>query len=452
MRFWVSEPLPLARCFTQRPEFGLHWSGSPTSVPITGSSVLNDQDLVFTSLACWLPRRYLTHHSRFHITLLSLIHSHYKEAILGSRKQNLNLFWLPPVFDLSAMGVSYKCASSILLCPEDTNSILGFEEEEGFIEQVDLCWFPQKMNDFYRNIMMDFTLQSEDCIALLMEREAQHLPQADYTKRLLMGHFDMAVRSDAIDWIQKVHVHHKFGPLTAYVSVNYLDRFLSCCEIQQGKAWMTQLLSVACLSLAVKVEETHIPLSMDLQACEPKHVFDAKTIQRMELLVLSTLKWRMQVVTPFSFIHYFLCTFRNGNLPNNSSISHSVDLILKTIGVVDFLEFRPSEIAAAVALSVLNETKFLYTEKSLDFFIHVKKERVLRCHKVIQEMTLMEKKAYNKNSNPSIPAVPKSPIGVLDSACLSSESGDITAESHGISYHHLSPAAKRRKLNRLSTS
>lgn len=34
---------------------------------------------------------------------------------------------------------------------------------------------------------------------------------------------------------------------------------------QKDKAWMMQLLSVACLSLASKMEETEVPLILDLQ-------------------------------------------------------------------------------------------------------------------------------------------------------------------------------------------
>ena len=38
--------------------------------------------------------------------------------------------------------------------------------------------------------------------------------------------------------------------------------------LQKGKAWMIQLLSVACLSLAAKMEETEVPLLLDLQVME----------------------------------------------------------------------------------------------------------------------------------------------------------------------------------------
>jgi hypothetical protein len=37
---------------------------------------------------------------------------------------------------------------------------------------------------------------------------------------------------------------------------------------QEGKAWITQLLAVACLSLASKMEETFVPLPLDLQVSE----------------------------------------------------------------------------------------------------------------------------------------------------------------------------------------
>lgn len=39
---------------------------------------------------------------------------------------------------------------------------------------------------------------------------------------------------------------------------------------------------------------------------EARYVFEAKTIQRMELLVLSTLKWRMHPVTPISFFDHII--------------------------------------------------------------------------------------------------------------------------------------------------
>jgi cyclin D1/2/4 len=57
-------------------------------------------------------------------------------------------------------------------------------------------------------------------------------------------------------------------------------------------------------------------------------VFEARTIQRMELLVLSTLKWRMQAVTPFSYIDYFLHHLNAGNAPSRRDVRQASELIL----------------------------------------------------------------------------------------------------------------------------
>lgn len=46
-----------------------------------------------------------------------------------------------------------------------------------------------------------------------------------------------------------------------------------------------------------------------VQVEESKYLFEAKTIQRMELLVLSTLQWKMNPVTPMSFFDHIARRF-----------------------------------------------------------------------------------------------------------------------------------------------
>ncbi|RYR00107.1 hypothetical protein Ahy_B07g088185 [Arachis hypogaea] len=84
------------------------------------------------------------------------------------------------------------------------------------------------------------------------------------------------------------------------------DRFLLSFHFQREKPWMIQLASVTCISLVAKVEETQVPLLLDLQVEDVKYVFEAKTIQRMELLILSTLNWKMHHVTPLSFLDHII--------------------------------------------------------------------------------------------------------------------------------------------------
>ncbi|KAJ4793722.1 Cyclin-D3-1 [Rhynchospora pubera] len=354
------------------------------------------------------------------------------------------------------MAPSYDCAASILLCAEDNNSILGFVDgdqenhEMGSLGEIDCLgpsWILGKSRGLHGNFFMDFPLQSEECIAHDLQRELDHMPMGDYAERLLKGELDASIRRDAIDWIWKVHAYFNFGPLSAYLSVNYLDRFLSVYEIPEGNAWMTQLLSVACLSLASKMEETLVPLLLDLQQVgEAKFLFEARTVQRMELLVLSTLKFRMQAVTPFSFVDYFLHKFSDGSGPKKFLILQSAYLILTMIKGIDFLEFKPSELAAAAALTVLEEFQSIENENAFATCVYLEKERVLNCYEMIQNKVRMRLSA-TKISDSLVSFVPDSPIAVLEAPCLShtTEETSVFSDPNGDSR---SPISKRRRVSR----
>lgn len=80
-----------------------------------------------------------------------------------------------------------------------------------------------------------------------------------------------------------------------------------------------QLLSVSCLSLAAKMEETTVPILLDLQIIKPRFLFKPKTVQRMEVLVMKTLKWRLRTITPFDFLHYFISCINNSQ---HNSLCH----------------------------------------------------------------------------------------------------------------------------------
>ncbi|KAL2907192.1 Cyclin-D4-1 [Bienertia sinuspersici] len=262
----------------------------------------------------------------------------------------------------------------------------------------------------------------------MIEREREYLPKEDYLKRLRCGELDMGIRGEAFDWIFKAHSYYSFGPLSFCLAVNYLDRFLSSRELPSGKAWAVQLLAVACLSIAAKLEETSVPQSVEFQVEDPKYVFEGKTIQRMELLVLDTLNWKMNAVTPCSFLDYSLkklCDAHNHNRYLSSStnvMNRSMQLISYIIKGIDFLEFKPSEIAAAVAMSVTAEIQAVDIDKAISCFINLDKGRIKKCVEMIKENSEGMKRS---GGNVGVP-VPQSPIGVLEAGCFSYKSDELT--------------------------
>ncbi|KAL4354585.1 hypothetical protein GQ457_06G035030 [Hibiscus cannabinus] len=350
------------------------------------------------------------------------------------------------------MAENLGCSSSNLLCLEDGD--LGFSAVDEFgvspagHQRLKNQTFNQNdpflINTRSTSLMgcLGFALQSDDVIKEMVEKEMMHLPRDDYLNRLRSGDLDLSARREAIEWISKASAYFSFGPLSLYLSINYLDRFLSMYDLPRDKTWTIQLLAVACLSIAAKMEEIVVPSSVKLQVGEPKFVFEAKTIQRMELLVLSTLKWRMQVITPCSFIDYFLSKLCDNQYPSSSSISRSLQLISNLIKGLGLLEFKPSEIAAAVSISVSREMQGFTIDNAISSFIFVQKERVLKCIEVMKDPRFI-----NGTATPSASTVPQSPIGVLDgSTCLSYKSEET---KHGLfaCSCHPRPDIKRRKVD-----
>ncbi|XP_071691882.1 cyclin-D1-1-like [Rutidosis leptorrhynchoides] len=231
-------------------------------------------------------------------------------------------------------------------------------------------------------------------------------------------------RQDSINWILNAHAFYVFRPITAILSVNYLDRFLSSTTdfFEWNKGWEYQLLSVACLSLAAKMEEVEVPLLFDLQVSEPRYVFESKTIQKMELLVMSTLNFRLRSVTPFDFLHYFISVLPTSFCTDKRHFNCKCsDLIIKTLLVIDFLRFRPSVIAAAAVKSVAGEG----VEIPESYYEKVNKEMVRSCHQLMQEYLVdtcpsaenhnTRKRYWRSDDEP-----PASPDGVLEAAtCVS---------------------------------
>ncbi|KAJ8765643.1 hypothetical protein K2173_014765 [Erythroxylum novogranatense] len=340
------------------------------------------------------------------------------------------------------MAENIDCQDSSLLCTENTNICLG-DFDSVTVEEFECSpsWHHQGNHNhnvdpffysFRSKSLMGLTVLSDERVKEMIDMESEHLPRGDYLKRLRSGDLDLNFRREAVDWILKVQAHHDFGALSICLSVNYLDRFLSIYVLPKDKAWALQLLAVACLSLAAKMEENKVPLSVDLQVGEPKFVFEAKTIQRMELLVLNALNWRTRALTPCSFIDYFLWKVHDHQYLSPSSLSRSVQLILGTMKGIDFLEFRPSEIAAAVAISVSGREKLsLDIDKATPSFIHVEKGRVLKCIELIKDRSLTSGcTAAATLASVSASSVPQSPNGVLDSAaCLSYKTDDTTVGS-----------------------
>ena len=94
--------------------------------------------------------------------------------------------------------------------------------------------------------------------------------------------------------------------------------------------WAIRLLSIACLSLAVKMGETK-EVSLFEYSTKKDYRFHCQDILKMELLVLGTLEWNMRLITPFSYLHYFSNKLADHGTKLDQLISRSMELLMAII-------------------------------------------------------------------------------------------------------------------------
>ncbi|KAI3986947.1 hypothetical protein MKX01_039882 [Papaver californicum] len=234
-------------------------------------------------------------------------------------------------------------------------------------------------------------------------------------------------RKESIQWILKVNAYYSFSPLTAVLAVNFLDRFLSSFHFQNDKPWMTQLISVACITLASKVEETQVPLLLDFQVEDSKYVFEAKTIQRMELVILSSLHWKMNPVTPLSYLDHII---RRLGLKSNlhwEFMQRCELLLLSIISDSRFVRYLPSVLAAATMLHVINRIEPCNAKEYHDQLmgvLQIDKDKVDECVELILECTAPLDYSVANRKRKYESSVPGSPNGVMDANFSSDSSND----------------------------
>ncbi|KFK30046.1 hypothetical protein AALP_AA7G210000 [Arabis alpina] len=255
-------------------------------------------------------------------------------------------------------------------------------------------------------LQQDLFWEDKDLVTLYSKEEEQELT-------CLHDVYLSTDRKQAVGWILRVNAHYGFSTLAAVLAITYLDKFICSYSLQRDKPWMLQLVSVACLSLAAKVEETHVPLLLDFQVEETKYVFEAKTIQRMELLILSTLQWKMHLITPISFLDHII---RRLGLKNNAHwdfLNRSHRLLLSVISDSRFVGFLPSVVAAATMMRIIDQVEpfdpISYQTNLLNV-LNITKEKVQTCYDLILQLPFdhmglqietRKRKLHESSSSPS---------------------------------------------------
>jgi len=111
------------------------------------------------------------------------------------------------------------------------------------------------------------------------------------------------MRSILLDWLMDVCEAYNMHRETLYLATDFLDRYLA---LQHNiLKHHLQLIGITCLFIAAKVEEIYPP-KLNIFAYVTDGACTEQEILDMEIVIMTTLKWKLTPITPASWVNIFL--------------------------------------------------------------------------------------------------------------------------------------------------
>ncbi|KAM0859189.1 hypothetical protein ACQ4PT_047357 [Festuca glaucescens] len=218
----------------------------------------------------------------------------------------------------------------------------------------------------------------------LREAEAKKRPSPDFVETTQKD-IDTSMRAVLTDWLVEVTEEYRLVPETLYLTVSYIDRYLSHKEISRHKL---QLLGVSCLLIAAKHEEICPPQVEELCYITDNTYIKDEVLQ-MEASILSCLKFEMTAPTAKCFLRRFLLV---SQVCHEGSALH-LEFLASYISELSLLEYSllcyvPSLIAASsifLANFILKPTKNPWNT-TLSYHTQYKPSELHDCVKVLHRL------------------------------------------------------------------
>ncbi|KAK9945865.1 hypothetical protein M0R45_011359 [Rubus argutus] len=177
----------------------------------------------------------------------------------------------------------------------------------------------------------------------LRASEVKKRPSTDYMDKIQKD-INPSMRAILVDWLVEVAEEYRLVPDTLYLTVNYIDRYLSGNPMNRQRL---QLLGVACMMIASKYEEICAPQVEEFCYITDNTYFKEEVLE-MESSVLNYLKFEMTAATTKCFLRRFVRAAQGANeLP--SMQLECLANYLAELSLLDYsmLSYAPSLIAAS---------------------------------------------------------------------------------------------------------
>ncbi|XP_050363493.1 cyclin-A1-1-like [Argentina anserina] len=177
----------------------------------------------------------------------------------------------------------------------------------------------------------------------LRTSEVKRRPSTDYMDKIQKD-INPSMRAILVDWLVEVAEEYRLVPDTLYLTVNYIDRYLSGNPMNRQRL---QLLGVACMMIASKYEEICAPQVEEFCYITDNTYFKEEVLE-MESSVLNYLKFEMTAATTKCFLRRFVRAAQ-GAIELPSMQLECLANYLAELSLLDYsmLSYAPSLIAAS---------------------------------------------------------------------------------------------------------
>ncbi|XP_071702686.1 cyclin-A1-4-like [Rutidosis leptorrhynchoides] len=177
----------------------------------------------------------------------------------------------------------------------------------------------------------------------LRATEAKKRPGVDFMEKV-QNDINPSMRAILIDWLVEVAEEYRLVPDTLYLTINYIDRYLSGNLMDRQRL---QLLGVACMMIASKYEEICAPQVEEFCYITDNTYLKDEVLQT-ESSVLNFLKFEMTAPTVRCFLRRFVRAAQGGN----EAPSMQLEFLASYVSELSLLEYgmlcySPSLVAAS---------------------------------------------------------------------------------------------------------
>merc|ERR1712050_170095 len=157
------------------------------------------------------------------------------------------------------------------------------------------------------------------------------------------------MRKIVTDWMMEVCEDQQCKPEVFFLSINYLDRFLSTVNIKKNQF---QLCASVCILLASKFSQV-VPITTDKLVIYTDRSVPVEELRQWEIKILNVLQWELCSVTTNTFLEHFIpgLSTEISKVNNDKVKTHAQTIAAMAATEYAFITAKQSVLAAA-ALSI----------------------------------------------------------------------------------------------------